>query len=68
MQHLRVVVVDDGSLSGHETALHSLAHDRIESIEVVRSVRNMGHQRAIAIGLVHLYCIQNRAGEIVGLS
>ena len=62
--HLRVVLVDDGSSTRHETFLHALEHDRIESIEVVRLVRNMGHQRAIAVGLVHLYQ-ENNPGPVV---
>jgi hypothetical protein len=62
--HLRVVLVDDGSLTGHEASLDALEHDRIESIEVIRLVRNMGHQRAIAVGLVHLYQ-ENTGGPVV---
>lgn len=62
--HIRVVLVDDGSLTNYESSLKALEQDRFESIEVLRLARNMGHQRAIAIGLVHL-CQQNCTGSVV---
>jgi hypothetical protein len=49
-----VVVVDDGStvpMSPSMDAVQSLQW--IRSVEVVRLVYNMGHQKAIAIGLAH---------------
>lgn len=47
-----VLVVDDGSLDQPVTA-ESL-RDRPLDVELIRLRRNVGHQRAIAIGLCHL--------------
>lgn len=47
---VRVIAVDDGSVHGTPPNFpHSLAG--IVSVEVVRLIRNLGHQRAIAVGL-----------------
>lgn len=46
------VVVDDGSAEPPPPALPALAH--VATIEVVRLRRNLGHQRAIAVGLAHV--------------
>ena len=46
------VVVDDGSTEAPPAALPPLTH--VASVEVVRLRRNLGHQRAIAVGLAHV--------------
>ncbi len=49
----RVLLLDDGSPSGlHGWSPFTLA--RLERIDVLRLRRNLGHQRAIAVGLCHL--------------
>jgi glycosyltransferase involved in cell wall biosynthesis len=49
----RVLLVDDGSSDPLPTALAPPAPMRLREIEILRLRRNMGHQRAIAIGLSH---------------
>jgi glycosyltransferase involved in cell wall biosynthesis len=50
----RVLLVDDGSRETHEESLGDLALESIEEVEILRLTRNLGHQRAIAIGLSHV--------------
>jgi glycosyltransferase involved in cell wall biosynthesis len=47
-----LVVVDDSSTSPAPADWPSLEHSAIGSLEIVRLACNVGHQRAIAIGLV----------------
>jgi polyisoprenyl-phosphate glycosyltransferase len=51
--HLRATVwlVDDGSLEQPDPAMGRRAYRALESIHVLALRRNLGHQRAIAIGL-----------------
>jgi len=51
--HLRATVwlVDDGSMEHPDPALGTRAYHAFESIHVLALRRNLGHQRAIAIGL-----------------
>jgi polyisoprenyl-phosphate glycosyltransferase len=49
---LRVLVVDDASTEECPRALFDRRFARIASVEVVRLAGNLGHQRAIAVGLV----------------
>jgi hypothetical protein len=51
---LEIVMVDDGSVQKHERAAFSCAFSAVRAIRVLRLRRNVGHQRAIAIGLVHI--------------
>lgn len=52
-RHASILVVDDGSQ--HEPDLtEALALEAITGIEVLHLRTNLGHQRAIAIGLAHL--------------
>jgi hypothetical protein len=51
---LEIVIVDDGSVVGHEPRDFSGPFSSITAIRVVRLRRNLGHQRAIAIGVAHL--------------
>lgn len=49
----RVLLLDDGSPSGLE-GWSAFAPAALERIEVLRLRRNLGHQRAIAVGLCHV--------------
>jgi polyisoprenyl-phosphate glycosyltransferase len=60
-----VTVVDDGSTVELPDSLRHSNYQRLESVEVVRLLCNMGHQRAIAVGLVHLNKIDLDANCIV---
>jgi polyisoprenyl-phosphate glycosyltransferase len=57
---VRVLVVDDGSTERGECAGQS-NWTAVRSLEVLRLRRNMGHQRAIAVGLCHL--VEHQAGR-----
>lgn len=50
---VQVIAVDDGSIAGAPDALLGLR--TIEQVEVVELETNLGHQRAIATGMVHAY-------------
>ncbi len=57
-----LVLVDDGSAENQPADfLHSL--ESFSSVEIVQLRRNVGHQRAIAIGLSHVY--ETKKGEAV---
>ncbi len=75
-----VLLVDDGSTEAPEPGLLALNLRRLSSVEVLHMRRNLGHQRAIAVGLVHVYlhepCLgvvvmdgdgQDRPGDVPGL-
>ncbi|HWP41975.1 MAG TPA: glycosyltransferase [Blastocatellia bacterium] len=50
-----VLVVDDGStVSYNEANQGEKAFDAIQSIEILELARNLGHQRAIAVGLAYI--------------
>lgn len=51
---VEVLLVDDGSRQQCEAADFPAQFAAIRSIRVLRLRRNLGHQRAIAIGLVHI--------------
>ncbi len=51
---LSVLLVDDGSVQPCPTAEFQAAYAVVETIRVLRLRRNLGHQRAIAMGLVHV--------------
>jgi glycosyltransferase involved in cell wall biosynthesis len=51
---VRLLLVDDGSPERDEL-WDRFAPQNLQSIEVLRLRRNVGHQRAIAIGLCHVY-------------
>ncbi|MES9963297.1 MAG: glycosyltransferase [Candidatus Sedimenticola sp. 20ELBAFRAG] len=59
---IRVVVVDDGSL--HEPTEREHLQKHPYDIELIKLHRNVGHQRAIAIGLSHV-CKQTDVKRIV---
>ena len=50
---LSVIAVDDGSVDGSQTTIQHPING-IGSIEIVHLIRNLGHQRAIAVGLAVL--------------
>jgi hypothetical protein len=52
---IRIVAVDDGSTSRFDfRGLQGLENGCLASVEVIRLVLNLGHQRAIAVGLCEL--------------
>jgi hypothetical protein len=48
---LQVVLLDDGSSSGNASALAVLDLRLIAAVDVLQLRRNLGHQRAVAVGL-----------------
>lgn len=64
---IEVIAVDDGSPSVLDSSLLPLLDDRscIEKVSVIRLALNLGHQRAIAVGLVSLLEYQDVSGIIV---
>ena len=46
-----IIAVDDGSRVGFIPGVDLLASGRVVSLEVIRLAANLGHQRAIAVGL-----------------
>ncbi|HEY1757137.1 MAG TPA: glycosyltransferase [Bryobacteraceae bacterium] len=51
---LEIVLVDDGSVQTHDRDKFQFSHSSVRSIGILRLRRNLGHQRAIAIGLVYV--------------
>jgi hypothetical protein len=51
---LGIVLVDDGSAQMCERADFPLSLSAVRTIQIIRLRRNLGHQRAIAIGLMHI--------------
>jgi len=51
---LHIMLVDDGSIQGPNSTDFQLDFLVVRTIRVLRLRRNLGHQRAIAIGLAHL--------------
>jgi len=51
---LEVFMVDDGSLQKCDPGLFQKQLSVVQSIRTIRLRRNLGHQRAIAIGLAHI--------------
>jgi glycosyltransferase involved in cell wall biosynthesis len=58
-----VVLLDDGSTSEPDGRLKLPELDAVDSVEILRLARNLGHQRAISIGLA--WASENRPGRIV---
>ena len=52
---LRVVCVDDGSTTDRPQAMAASQFSHIAGISILRLRRNVGHQRAFAIGLTYIY-------------
>jgi glycosyltransferase involved in cell wall biosynthesis len=51
---IQVLIVDDGSTIAAEEGLSGRQFETFERLEVLRLRRNLGHQRAIAIGLAYV--------------
>jgi glycosyltransferase involved in cell wall biosynthesis len=51
---LKILIVDDGSTVERPSEFLDAFHDFKENIKIIRLSRNLGHQRAIAIGLAYL--------------
>lgn len=51
---LDVLLVDDGSVEGCSASAFQSPFTVVRSIRILRLHRNLGHQRAIAMGLVHV--------------
>ena len=60
---IRILAVDDGSSIADKDLPLDAQH--LRSVEVVRLACNLGHQRAIAIGLVEAHKFQNARGVVV---
>ena len=58
-----VILIDDGSTDAMPPGFSAAAYDTLARVEILRLRRNLGHQRAIAAGLVYVY--QNVACEAV---
>ena len=59
-----ILVVDDGSASVPAELTVTTSLSAIDGITVVRLRRNLGHQRAIAVGLAYVF-EHTKAGELV---
>lgn len=53
-RHVMILIVDDGSTVASDERWHSPADTRFP-VQMLRLRRNVGHQRAIAIGLTYIY-------------
>jgi len=51
---VELFLVDDGSVQGYDRNDFQLPFNVVRAIRTLRLRRNLGHQRAIAIGLVHI--------------
>jgi len=51
---MEILLVDDGSVTSYERDEFQGGFSVVRSIRTLRLRRNLGHQRAIAIGLVHI--------------
>jgi polyisoprenyl-phosphate glycosyltransferase len=52
---MEVVIIDDGSTEQRGSAFREVRFRAISKVVVLRLRRNLGHQRAICVGLVHIY-------------
>lgn len=50
----RVTIVDDGSTLEVPAEIRGHSYPHLRQVEVIKLRRNLGHQRAIAVGLTHL--------------
>lgn len=51
---VEILLVDDGSLQTCERSIFPSVFSAVRAIKILRLRRNLGHQRAIAIGLMHI--------------
>jgi hypothetical protein len=52
---IEIMLVDDGSVKMCEHSTFQSSFSAVRKIRILRLHRNVGHQRAIAIGLMHIY-------------
>lgn len=55
INRVNILLVDDASTIVPPQLFHLSGAGRVKQINLLRLHRNLGHQRAIAVGLVHLY-------------
>jgi hypothetical protein len=60
-----ILLVNDGSVLPITETLRRRTYLHLESVEVLHLLRNLGHQRAIAVGLTHLYKTRSGLRAIV---
>lgn len=53
--HIRVFAIDDGSSEPLPRSTGLPPASAVKEVQIIRLVRNLGHQRAIAVGLVEAY-------------
>ncbi len=55
--HMRVeiLLVNDGSTQSLDPAVAAQPFEHLHSVQILHLRRNLGHQRAIAVGLVHVH-------------
>jgi glycosyltransferase involved in cell wall biosynthesis len=52
---VEILLVNDGSTQAPEPALVPQHFEHLHSVQILHLRRNLGHQRAIAVGLVHVH-------------
>lgn len=53
--YLEVLIVDDYSSEPIPDSMTQLQHQQIQTVNILRLRRNLGHQRVIAVGLCYVY-------------
>lgn len=61
----RVAIVDDGSTLEAPAEIRGRSYTHLRQVEVIKLRRNLGHQRAIAVGLTHLASAGTGAEAVV---
>lgn len=56
---LKVLIVDDYSTRSIPESLINQKYNQIKSVSILKLGRNLGHQRAIVVGLSYVYCNLN---------
>src|SRR5690242_12526355 len=51
--HIEIILIDDGSALRWEQSMFLASFSAVRKIQILRLRLNVGHQRAIAIGLMH---------------
>ena len=62
---VEVLVVNDGSSELPDSALVAQQFEHLSSVQILHLRRNLGHQRAIAVGLVYIYMHLASRGVVV---
>jgi polyisoprenyl-phosphate glycosyltransferase len=53
--HVEVLLVDDASTQVLDPLLVAQNFEKLDAVQILHLRRNLGHQRAIAVGLVHIH-------------